>query len=197
VTISDTSRLRVTIYVDQLEAGFIKPGTEVEITDASNPEVKSRAKVSRVSGELDPRSRTMMTQVDFDNSKGTFIAGGFVAVSLLIPTKSFVEVPAPALITREGKSYVGVIDGDSRVKFTPIDIAGTDGKVIRIANGLGEGARLVLNLPNTVGDGSKVNPAPLPAAPAAAAPAPTPAPTSASAQPGASSASPPPAAKPR
>lgn len=191
VTISDTSRLRVTVYVDQLEAGFIKPGTEVEITDASNPEVKSRAKVSRVSGELDPRSRTMMTQVDFDNSNGTFIAGGFVAVSLLIPTKSFVEVPAPALITREGKSYVGVIDGDSRVKFTPIDIAGTDGKVIRIASGLGEGARLALNLPNTVADGSKVNPAPPPAAPVAAAPA------SASAQPAASPASPQPAAKPR
>jgi len=62
-----------------------------------------------------------------------------------------------------------VIDGDSRVKFTPIEIAGTDGKVIRIAAGLDEGARLVLNLPNTVSDGARVNPAPAGPAPAAAA----------------------------
>jgi len=195
VTISDTSRLRVTVYVDQPDAPFVKVGTEVEIADSSNPDIKVKGKVSRVSGELDPRTRTMFTQVDFDNSKHTFIAGSFVTVALLIPTKSFVEAPTGVLITRDGKNYVGLVDGDSRVKFTPIDIAGTDGKVIRIANGLAEGARLVLNLPNTVADGSKVNPAP--AAPVAAAPVPTPAPASASVQPGASSASAQPTAKPR
>jgi membrane fusion protein, multidrug efflux system len=179
VTVSDTSKLRVTVYVDQIDAGFVKPGTKVEIADSSNPAVKAEATVSRTSGELDPRTRTLATQVDFDNSKGTFISGAFVSVSLLIPSKSFIEVPAGALITREGKSLVAAITDDKRLKFTPIEAAGTDGKVIRIASGLGEGVRVALNAPNTISDGAKVNPAPPtpapgapPAAPPAAAPPP-------------------------
>ena len=174
VTISDTTKLRVTVYVDQVDAGFVKSGTKVEISDSSNPTVKAEATVSRTSGELDPRTRTMATQVDFDNSKGTFISGAFVAVSLLIPSKSFVEVPTAALITREGKSLVAAVGDDKRLKFTPIDVAGTDGKVIRIASGIAEGVRVALNVPNTISDGAKVNPAPptpAPGAPPAAPPA--------------------------
>jgi RND family efflux transporter MFP subunit len=176
VTISDTTKLRVTVYVDQVDAGFVKTGTKVEITDSSNPTVKAEATVSRTSGELDPRTRTMATQVDFDNSKGTFISGAFVAVSLLIPSKSYVETPSAALITREGKSYVAAVGDDKRLKFTPIDVAGTDGKVIRIAGGISEGVRVALNVPNTISDGAKINPAPPTPAPGAPAAAPTTAP---------------------
>ena len=179
VTISDTTKLRVTVYVDQVDAGFIKSGTKVEISDSSNPSIKAEATVSRTSGELDPRTRTMATQVDFDNSKGTFISGAFVAVSLLIPSKSFIEVPTAALINREGKSLLAAVTEDKRLKFMPIEVAGTDGKVIRIASGISEGVRVALNVPNTISDGAKVNPAPptpapaaQPAAPPAAAPPP-------------------------
>ena len=174
VQISDTSKLRVTVYVDQVDAGFVKPGTKVEITDSSNPTVKGDAVISRVSGELDPKTRTMATQVDVDNTKGTFIAGSFVAVSVLIPARSFIEVPTAALVTRDAKSYLGVITDDSRIKLTPIEIAGTDGKIIRIANGIDQGTRVALNVPNTLADGAKVNPAPPTPAPGAA-PAPPPA----------------------
>jgi RND family efflux transporter MFP subunit len=184
VTISDTSRLRVTVYVDQQEAGFIKPGTQVEISDASNAEIKGKATVSRVAGQLDPRTRTMMAEVDVDNGKGTFIPGSFLTVSLLIPAKSYVEAPAGALVTREGKTFVAVVDADNKVKLTPVELAGTDGKVIRIASGVDTGIKLALNLPNTVSDGSRVNPAPLPVA-AAPPPAPASAPASASAAAGA------------
>jgi membrane fusion protein, multidrug efflux system len=171
VTISDPSKLRVTVYVDQADAAFIKPGTKVEIADSSNPTVKAEATVSRTSGELDPRTRTMATQVDFDNSKGTFISGSFVSVSLLIPAKSFIEVPSAALVTREGKTYVAAVGDDKRVKLTPIEVAGTDGKTLRVASGISEGVRVALSLPNTVSDGARVNPAPPPpgAAPATAA----------------------------
>jgi hypothetical protein len=121
----------------------------------------------------------MMTQVDVDNRQGAFIPGSFVTVSLLIPAKSYVEAPASALVTREGKPFVAVVDGDSKVRLTPVEIAGTDGKVIRIAGGVDAGVKLALSLPNTVSDGTRVNPAP---APVAAAPTPASAPPSAAAR---------------
>ena len=55
----------------------------------------------------------------------------------------------------------------------PITVASTDGKVLRVAAGLNEGEKVVLNLPTTVADGGKVNPVPAPGAPAAPAPPPS------------------------
>jgi membrane fusion protein (multidrug efflux system) len=169
VTISDPSRLRVTVYVDQSEAPNIRIGTPTEVVDASNAVRQGTGKVARVAGELDPRTRTQLTEVDFDNSKGEFIPGSFVNVSLLIPARSYVEVPAAALIMREGKRMVAVIGPDSHIKFAPINVAGTDGKVIRIESGLEENVRVALNLPNTVADGAKVTAAGTPASASTAA----------------------------
>jgi membrane fusion protein (multidrug efflux system) len=184
VTISDPSRLRVSVYVEQVDARFIRPGLEAEIVDTANPIQRIKAKVSRVAGELDARTRTLLAEVDFDNRNGTFIAGSFVNVSLTVPQTSYVEVPAAALVVRDRKNFAAVLEAGNRIKLTPIEIAGTDGMSVKIAGGLGEGVPVVLSLPNTVPDGSKVNPASAPggalsapgpaAAPATKPPAATP-----------------------
>ena len=172
VTVSDPSKLRVSVYVEQVDARFVSPGIEAEIIDTANPTQRIKAKVSRVAGELDPRTRTMLAEIDFDNRAGTFIAGSFVNVSLMVPQTGYIEVPASALVVRDRKNFVAVLEADQHIKLTPIEIAGTDGASVKIAGGLGEGVRVVLSLPNTVPDGAKVNPA---AAPAAPAPQPVPA----------------------
>jgi RND family efflux transporter MFP subunit len=174
VTVSDPSKLRVSVYVEQVDARYVRPGIEAEIIDTANPTQRINASVSRVAGELDPKTRTLLAEVDFDNRTGTFIPGSFVNVALIVPQTSFVEVPAPALVVRDRKNFVAVLGADNHIKLTPIEIAGTDGASVKIANGLGEGVRVVLSLSNTVPDGAKVNPA---AAPAASAPQPTPAAT--------------------
>ena len=181
VTVSDPSKLRVSVYVEQVDAHFIRPGLEAEIIDTANPTQRIKAKVSRVAGELDPRTRTLLAEVDFDNREGTFIPGSFVNVSLTVPQTSYIEVPASALVVRERKNFVAVLEADSHIKLTPIEIAGTDGASVKIANGIGEGVRVVLSLPNTVPDGAKVNPAAAPGSPpvqpaSATAPAVKPAP---------------------
>jgi len=179
VTVSDPSKLRVSVYVEQVDARFVRPGIEAEIIDAANPTQRIKATVSRVAGELDPKTRTLLAEVDFDNRAGTFIPGSFVNVSLMVPQTSYIEVPASALVVRDRKNFAAVLGTDNHIKLTPIEIAGTDGASVKIASGLGEGERVVLSLPNTVPDGAKVNPA---ASPAAAAPQPVPAATPAPAK---------------
>ena len=159
------------------------PGIEAEVIDTANPTQRVKATVSRIAGELDPRTRTLLAEVDVDNRAGTFIPGSFVNVSLVVPQTSFIEVPASALVVRDRKNYVAVLEADNHIKLTPIEIAGTDGASVKIASGIGEAVRVVLSLANTVPDGAKVNPATSPAAPV---PQPTPAATpAAKAPPGA------------
>jgi membrane fusion protein, multidrug efflux system len=169
VTISDASRLRVNVYVEQVDAPYVKPGTEAELADATDPGRKVKAKVSRMTGELDPKTRTLLAEIDFDNHEVGFIPGAFVNVSLLIGQTSYIEVPASALVVRERKNYVAVIGADDHIKLTPIEIAGTDGASLRIVSGIGEAVRVALSLPNTVADGAKVSPAQAPASPTPAA----------------------------
>jgi len=182
VTVSDPSKLRVSVYVEQVDARYVRTGIDAEIIDTANPAQRINAKVSRVAGELDPKTRTLLAEVDFDNRTGTFIPGSFVNVTLMVPQTSLVEIPAQALVVRERKNFVAVLGTDNHIKLTPVEIAGSDGASVRIASGLGEGIRVVLSLPNTVPDGAKVNPA---AVPVAAAPQPAPA-----APPGAKAANP-------
>jgi len=170
VTIVDGKKLKVTVYVDQVEAPNVKPGLPVEIIDASDPARRTQSKVTRVSGELDPRTRTLTTEVDFDNSAGQFMAGSFVNVTLLIPATSYIEVPAAALVARDKKNLVAIVGSDNHVQFRPIETAGTDGKVLRVASGLAEGEQVALNVPATLTDGGRITPAPPPPGTSAAAP---------------------------
>jgi RND family efflux transporter MFP subunit len=168
VTISDITRLRVTVYPEQSEAPNIKPGLEAEIVDASDPLRKLKGTVARVAGELDPRTRTLLTEVDIDNRAAQLVPGSFVNVNLLIPAVSYIEVPASALVSRDKKSMVALVSAEKTVRLQPIDVAGTDGKVLRIASGVNEGDRVVLNVPSSLVDGARVTPIPAPGAPAAA-----------------------------
>jgi membrane fusion protein (multidrug efflux system) len=178
VSISDTARLKVTVYAEQAEATAVRAGLEAEVADAAAPERKRVGTVARVSGELDARTRTLRTEVEFDNADGGFLPGSFVNVALLLPATSYVEVPAGALVTRDKKPMVGTVDGEQKVHFVPVQVAGTDGKVVRIASGLEENVTVALNPPPGLAEGSHVvvqappgasKPA---AAPAASPPAP-------------------------
>jgi len=162
VTIADTRKLKVSIYVEQAEAPNVKPGLEAEIVDAADATRRVKGRISRTSGELDPRTRTLLAEVDFDNTAGTFVAGSFVNVVLQIPATSYVEVPASALVSRDKKSFVALVQPDSHVKLQPIEVAGTDGKVLRIGKGVAVDDKVALNLPASVADGAKISPTPPP-----------------------------------
>ena len=91
VTISDDSRIRVFAYVQQMDAPFVRVGDKAVISDASNPERKKVGTVTRMTGELDQKTRTMLIEVHLDNSDGFFIPGSFAYVTLHVPIQSYVQ----------------------------------------------------------------------------------------------------------
>lgn len=164
LALADTTRLKVTIYAEQVEAPVVKPGLDVEVVDAAAGERKVMAKITRVSGELDPRTRTRRAEVEFEGGD-QFLPGSFVNVAIQIPATSFIEVPAGALITKDKKTFVATVDAGNRVHYTPITVAGTDGKVLRIASGVDEGTPVAVSPPAGIADGAKINPQQPPGAP--------------------------------
>jgi membrane fusion protein (multidrug efflux system) len=157
VTISDDSRLRVYCYVQQQDVPYINVGDLAEVIDASNPERRMEAKITRMTGELETRTRTMQIEINIDNAEGFLVAGSFANVAIHIPIKSLPQIPVSGLLVRGNESFVAMIEND-RLRYKPIRVGSTDGNTVTVAEGLRPGDRIAINLPDEVADDSKVQP---------------------------------------
>ena len=135
MTISDDSRLRVYCYVQQQDVPFVNVGDVAEVIDASNPERRMKAKVTRMTGELETRTRTMQIEINIDNTEGFLVAGSFANVTIHIPIKSYPQIPVSGLIVRGTDSFVAVVENDM-LRFKPIRVASTDGNTVSVGGGV-------------------------------------------------------------
>jgi len=156
VTVSQTEKLRVTVFVDQRDAGDMKIGDSAEITVAERPDLKLEAKVSRKSGELDPRSRTMLTEIELDNSQGQVLTGSFVDVKIGVSAPDALQVPAEALVMRGTKSFLPVISKDGIAHYREVRLGENDGVKLTVLAGIDEGEMIALNVGNTLVEGHPV-----------------------------------------
>ncbi|MGD0835769.1 MAG: efflux RND transporter periplasmic adaptor subunit [Polyangia bacterium] len=158
VTIADTKRLRIYVYLDQSTAAFVKIGDPVTIRVPERPGWSRQGSVTRLSGELTTGTRTMLTEVDLDNRDGKILPGSFVLAEIGVSVDSRIEVPAEALVMRAGATAVAVVGGDNRLHFRPIQLAEDDGERARVLGGLEAGELVALNVGTNVDEGALVRP---------------------------------------
>ena len=158
VTIADMSRLRVDIYVEQKDVPSVHVGDLADVTDGANPDRKVRARIARTSDQLDPRTRTLFTELDVDNSQNFLVPGSFAYVTLHVPVSSYPEIPVAALLVRGTNTFIANVSSDSLVRLQPVKVANTDGMHVSLAEGGRVGERVALNLPDGVSDGSRIRP---------------------------------------
>ncbi len=158
VTISDQTRLRVDVYVEQRDVPFIHVGDVADIADGANAERKIKGRVARTSNELDPRTRTLFVEVEVDNHDQFLVAGSFAYVTLHVPVQSYPEVPAAGLIVRGTRTFIASLGADDTVHLLPVKVAATDGAKVSLAEGGLVGQHVAINLPDDVRDGGRVQP---------------------------------------
>lgn len=156
LTVSQTDRLRVFLYLDQADAAEVHPGTRATITTQDRPDDKVPASVSRLSGALDAKTRKMVAELDVDDHDGRIVPGSFVQVVLDVPVAARPEAPAEALVVRGTSTYVGLIDATAHVHLVPVAVASNDGKTVTFASGVAAGQRIALSLGGTIADGALV-----------------------------------------
>jgi RND family efflux transporter MFP subunit len=100
MTIADMSRLRVDVYVEQKDVPYVHVGDLAEVADGANPDRKVNARIARTSDQLDPRTRTLFTELEVDNTNGFLVPGSFVYVTLHVPIPSYPELPMAGLVLR-------------------------------------------------------------------------------------------------
>jgi len=171
VTVSKTDRLRIYVYLDQGSAALVRVGDPALLRVPERPGFARKAAITRVTGELAPRTRTMLTEIDVDNADGAILPGSFVRVFIRVKTPPLAEIPVEALVTRQDKAFVPVVDASGHLRYRPVSIADDDGKNVRLLDGVAVGERVALNVGNEVEDGAQVQVVAPPAPAASADPA--------------------------
>jgi membrane fusion protein, multidrug efflux system len=175
VDIVNADILKATLFLGQDVAPFVKIGDPVEIWQDERPDQKIGAALTRFASALEPKTRTMLVEVEFDNRKTGIYPGTFVRVSLKSQMTPLPTVPSSAIFVRKGVLLVGRIEGE-QVRFVPVQIGINTGKTTQITSGLAGGEEIALDMPSEVGDGTRVQvvqaPQPAPSASASAGPAP-------------------------
>lgn len=156
VTVTQTDRLRITTYIDQRDAPYVHVGDPVLITLQEKRGVEYEARITRMAGELDTRSRTMLTEIEYQNTDEQLVTGGFVDIQIRVKTPSDLQIPAQALVLRGTDAYASVVSPDGTVHYRALKVGDNDGNFVTVFSGLEEGDTVVLNMGNSLLEGRHV-----------------------------------------
>lgn len=156
VTISQLSKLRVYVYVDQKDAEYLKDGYPVDIGLDEKPELKIPATITRIAGELDPTTRMMLTEIDITNRHDTIVPGSFVQVHIKTPIQTYPMIPVQALVIHNDSDFVATVNASRQVHFVPIKTGTNDGQNIQVLQGISMGDSVLLNAGANINEGQQV-----------------------------------------
>ncbi|MEW4489942.1 efflux RND transporter periplasmic adaptor subunit [Thalassoglobus sp. JC818] len=159
--VSQMETVRIQIPVPEVDAALIRRGDSITLRFPSFPdEEPMTASVTRLAGDLDPSTRTMLVEAEVENSDGKLIPGMFGEASISLSTKiAATMLPARAVrFSETGEAYVYIVEGDSTVSVSPVETGLDDGLSIQIVAGLAPGQQVIDAHLKRFTDGEKVVP---------------------------------------
>ena len=164
-------RLEWRAEVTATELGRITTGTTATVTAASGARLAGRVRV--IGPTVDPQTRSALVYVDLTPlpgpASGSARAGMFARGEFDLGAVPALTVPQPAIVVRDGFSYVYRVNPDNRVSQLKVQTGRFEGGRVEIVSGLPADARIVASGAGFLNDGDLVRLADAPARPATAA----------------------------
>jgi len=144
VRLAETSKLRLVLPVPESVAGQIHLGDPVKVrVQALDQEIEGR--VSRFADSLDRQTRTMETEIDFDNRSGRLIPGMYTETRLsLREKKNALTIPLEAISRNGEEATVLAVNADNIVEERKVRLGLEDSTRVEVLSGLNEGERVII-----------------------------------------------------
>ena len=154
---ASTDKLRLFVPVPEVYANQVRNGSHVAVTSDAVPDTKFTGTIVRNSDAIDISSRTLNVEVDLVNTEHKLLPGQYAFIHLPIPpSSSSMTLPSGALLFRGEGLRVGVVR-DGRVQLVPVQIGHDYGAKVEITSGLAAQDQVILNPPDSLADGERVN----------------------------------------
>jgi RND family efflux transporter MFP subunit len=155
--LAQTGTLRVFVRVPQAIARGMAPGQTAELTIPEMPGRVFPAKVVRTSGAMSAESRTLLVELEVDNSRGEILAGTYLQVRLTdAKLDPALTLPSNVLLFRSEGPQVGVVSADGKVELRRIALGRDFGPTIEVLEGVGATDKVILNPPDSLVGGTTV-----------------------------------------
>jgi RND family efflux transporter MFP subunit len=154
-TLAATNTLRVFVNVPQIYSRSAAPGVGAQLTLAEYPNRHFTGKIARNAESIDPTQRTLLTEVDVDNSTGELLPGAFAQVHLTLVAKApSLMLPVNSLLFRAEGLQAGVVRDGGKVELVPIVIGKDYGTQVEVVSaGLTESDNVIVNPPDSLATG--------------------------------------------
>src|SRR5262249_47379390 len=125
---------------------LIKLGQRAQVTTTAYQDQSFVAQVSRLGDIVDPTTRALKVRFLVANPGGRLKPEMFATVKLTIDeSKKALTLPAEAVITENGKTYVFVSVGARKFVRKPVEVQQDISGLLRVTGGLKAGERVVGN----------------------------------------------------
>ena len=158
VRLAQISVLRLVLQIPESVAPQIRVGGSIKVhVQALNEDYEGR--VSRFADSLDQQTRTMETEVDFQNATGKLMPGMFCETSFIHNKKQNVlTIPIEAVNRIGNETSVLVVDAQNVVRVRPVKLGQEGATHIEVLSGLTEGERVIDGNLGEFSPGQKVLP---------------------------------------
>jgi RND family efflux transporter MFP subunit len=158
VRLAQTSRLRLVLLTPESVSAQIRLGDAVKVhVQALDQDFVG--KVSRFADSLDRQTRTMETEIDFDNRNGRLFPGMYAETQLsLSGKKDALTVPLEAVMRNGDDATVLLVNGQNLLEERRVKVGLEDSMRAEVLAGLAEGDRVVIGNRSQFRSGQKVQP---------------------------------------
>lgn len=154
--LSAIQKLRIYVPVPEVYAPSIKTGDKVAVTLDAFPGQVFTGTLVRNADAIDPATRTLIVEVDVDNSSGQLMPGAYAFVHFKVPaTNGAVTIPSNALLFRSEGLRVGVVR-NSHAALIPITVGQDYGDAVEVLSGLSARDAVIVNPSDSLADGAQV-----------------------------------------
>jgi RND family efflux transporter MFP subunit len=140
-----TSVLRIYVAVPEVYTPQIHVGEKPKITLDEYPNQTFPGTLVRTDKAINQQSRTLLVEVDVDNSEGKLLPGAYTFVHFdLLAHPESVTIPSNTLLFRSEGLRVGVVR-DGKVELVPIKIGRDYGDRVEVLSGLTGKDQVIIN----------------------------------------------------
>src|SRR6267143_1688355 len=155
--IQQTDPLRVYFRDPQEDAANIAVGQTFNVQVGAESAKTYPGKVISTSGAVSPDSRTMLVQLQVDNSKNEILPGSYATVRVPeVALGKLVTLPDNTLIFRGKSVQIGVVDAKGVVQLRDIKVGRDFGVQSEILSGVSESDKVIVNPSDSLTTGTTV-----------------------------------------
>ena len=155
--VSDLHRVRIYVEVPQAFSADLRPGLKATFEMPQYPGQKFDATLVTTSNAINTTSRSMLVQLQADNSDGKLFGGTYCRVDFQIPgDPNMVRIPATALMPINRGAQVAVLDDSNKVVLKSIQLGRDFGDSVEVTAGLAPQDRVIDSPPETLQNGDTV-----------------------------------------